>query len=133
MNSKTNLLKALNIIVTLSMTILSGYWAITLLKSSDLGENDKDIIAIFLAIAIIITAAIITVLLIYSTIELFKGSYKKQAQKVATILLIAFGVVGDLFVFRFFLELSLISKIIFVYFHVIIILHTIYSFKKISV
>jgi hypothetical protein len=132
MNNKTQKLKLLNIIVSLSIGVLGTYWATVLFGSSDLGPNDKDIISIYIAIAIVITVAVILCLLFYSTIKLFNGIYKRQAQRIGTVLVIAFGVVGDLFVLRFFIELSMISKLVFLYFHVIILLLAVYSFKKVS-
>ena len=107
-------IKALNIITILSMGMIGSYWSSTLFSSSDLGENDKDIISIYIAIVIALTTATILILLIYSTISLNKGIYKKHIQKVATILVVAFVVVSDLFVFRFFVEFSIMSKIIFI-------------------
>ena len=132
MPNKTKQLSVLNILASFSISILGGYWAVTLLKSSDLGANDKDIISILIAGAIIITTIIIVGLLIYSTMKLNNGIYKERVQKIATVLFICFGVVSDLFVVRFFGELSVISKIIFIYFHVLIISHSTFSFKKLS-
>jgi hypothetical protein len=132
MKNNTNYLKTLNVLVILSIGILGTYWASVLFGSSDLGANDKDIISIFIAIAIAITVATIVCLLIYSTINLHKGIYQRQQQRVATILLIAFAVVSNLFVARFFAELSVISKSIFIYLNALVIVHAVYSLKKIS-
>jgi hypothetical protein len=126
-----NRLKTLNILVILSVSMLNSYCAVTLFKSSDLGANDKEIISVIVATIIIVTTTIIIALLIYSSIRLYAGVYKRQAQRIAATMLIGFGVVSDLLVLRFFTELSVVSKIIFIYFHALILLHAAYSFKKI--
>ena len=132
MNSSTKQLKLLNILVSLSIGTLGSYWAVVLFGSSNLNENDKDIISILIAILVAIATVVILCLLIYSTVKLYNGLYAKQVQKIATFLLIVSLVVSDLFVVRFFMELSVVSKIIFIYLHAIIMLHAVYSFKKVS-
>ena len=124
-------LKILNIFVIISISLLCSYWSITLYKSSDLETNDKDIISIIIATVIVVTGIIISGLLSYSTFSLYKGIYKNQTQKTASILLTAFALVSDLFVFRFFLELSIVSKILFVFFNVVTLFHLLNSFKKV--
>lgn len=129
---ETNLqqIKALNIITIISIGIIGSYWSTTLFSSSDLGANDKDIISIFIAIAIALNSATIVLLFIYSTVNLYKGVYKKRVQKIGIILVVAFVVVSDLFVFRFFGEFSIMSKIIFIFINLITILLVTSLFKR---
>ena len=122
METNIQKLKALNIIAILSIGIIGSYWSTTLFSSSDLGANDKNIISIFLAIAIALTTVIIVSLFVYSTINLYKEFYKKQSQKIATILVVVFVVISDLFVFRFFNEFSVLSKLIFIFINFITVL-----------
>ena len=127
---KNNRLKLLNILIGFSIGALSIYWVSRLIASSDLRSNDKDIISIIAAAVILILTTIIVVLLTYTTIKLFRGVYKEQIQKIAISLLIIFAILCDIFIVRFFAELSILSKIIFVYLHTIIIILAIFSFKK---
>lgn len=108
-------LKTINLISIVTIALLGGYFSITLIGTSDLGANDKDIITIFLGALTVVVTLTILALLGYSTFNLFKGNIKPQAQLIAAILFVLFTVVGDLFATKFFLELQLLSKIIFIF------------------
>jgi len=122
---KLQIMKAIKIINLISMAtiaLLGGYFSITLIGSSDLSANDKDIITVFLGSLTIIITLTVLAFLAYSTVNLFKGNVKPQAQLIATILFVLFTVVGDFFAAKFFLELKPLSQLVFVFCNVITII-----------
>ena len=108
--------------------VIGIYWASLLFNKSDIRADDKDIIAVIIAVFLLIIITLISGVLIYSSYRIVNVRYDDTLQKVGSIIFIIFIGTIDAFIFRVFNGFRLFEQMGCVFLNVIALLHLMLSF-----